>query len=368
MNIGKRDLIRTATIVGLLLLLAGANRCDSDNNDSDVVRAAASCRTSPSGNSIRIDQGDPFEIVLTGSVPCTGGGGEVVICGPATFTATVNQSLFFNAGTLDEWSSGVLAVQRGLSLSTSSWLGSDDVHIEITSDQTGSDILARCDFRLIVSLALPELSSTNLARGASTCSSSLDIQWPQLADSSYLAGYSYTLLSQDDPNYDALRFPDNSIELGSDVTTFTTPSLESGHVWEFNLLPIDTLGGSTRFYSSFWAKIENCAVSVTWPREGDTVARGVWTQLYWVVPIQWGGDDVTGAYQVSKVELLGSDGSLVLLGSNLPNIGNNGFSTPLSTPLGSGYRIRMTFERTTDVVPELPQELIGLSGAFTVSP
>ena len=142
----QRGILRLATLVALPILLGGAS-CNNDSDDSDVVRAAASCATSPSGGTIHIAQGAPFRIILAGSVPCTGGGGVVVICGSASFRATVNQSRFFSAGTLNEWSVGPsLGVQRDLALSTSTWLGSDDVLIEVTPNQTGSDVLARCDF------------------------------------------------------------------------------------------------------------------------------------------------------------------------------------------------------------------------------
>ena len=262
----QRGILRLATLVALPILLGGAS-CNNDSDDSDVVRAAASCATSPSGGTIHIAQGDPFRIILAGSVPCTGGGGVVVICGSASFRATVNQSRFFSAGTLNEWSVGPsLGVQRDLALSTSTWLGSDDVLIEVTPNQTGSDVLARCDFDLTVRLPAPELSSPEVARGGSTCSTSFTTQWTRQSDDSTLAGYGFSLMHQDDPNYHALRFPGNTIQLGPDVTTFTTPPLEAGRTWEFNLLPIDTLGGSARFYSSFWASIEDCTVTVKWPR------------------------------------------------------------------------------------------------------
>lgn len=362
-----RDRFLTAvTLLACLLLVGAVSSCNHDD-ESTVVLAAASCVTYPGGNSINISQGDMFSIVLAGWVPCTGGGGEIVLCGPASFHAEVNQSRFFSAGTFDDWSPGAMGMQRRFGLDTRSWTGSDHVVIEVTSDQTGTDVLARCDFKLTVSLASPELSSPAVALGGSTCSPSLSIQWVRPTNSDALAGYSYSVVNQDDPNYDTLRSPDTTVDLGPDITTFTTPPLDAGEIWEFNLLPIDTSGGSARFYSSFWASIEACDVVVTWPRDGDSYARGEWVQVSWELPILWGGDDVGGAYQVATIELLEPGGNAVILSRNHPNTGNNGFAVPSAATVGSGYQIRITLNRVVDIMPELPLELIGLSGTFSVT-
>ena len=90
--------------------------------------------------------------------------------------------------------------------------------------------------------------------------------------------------------------------------------------------------------------------------------------MYWNLPIFWEGNDVGGGYKVATVELLDAGGSAVVLSSNLPNMGNSGVAIPSTTPVGTGYRIRMTFERTTNVIADLPFELIGLSGIFSVTP
>ena len=56
----------------------------------------------------------------------------------------------------------------------------------------------------------------------------LQVNWGTPPAVRGVGGYSYTVVAQDDPDYDSIRWPDNRIRLGPMATGFTTPPLEPG--------------------------------------------------------------------------------------------------------------------------------------------
>jgi len=212
----------------------------------------------------------------------------------------------------------------------------------------------------------PELTSPTHGKGQTSCDEVLTVEWETPQAVRGVGGYSYTIVDQDDPNYDSVRWPDQVINLDASTTSFTTPPLGSG-LWEFNILTIDTEGLSSRFYSTFHVDIDSCSVVITRPRSGDSFAVGEWVNIFWE-PVTYGGDDVGGAYTVNTIDLLVGSEFVANLASNQTNIQSSGFSVPDVVP-GSDYNIRLTLDRNSigDLFPDLPERFIGFSDHFSIS-
>lgn len=224
--------------------------------------------------------------------------------------------------------------------------------------------IGSCDAPIIEN---PGITSPTHIKGQTSCERVLTVEWETPNATLGVGGYSYTIVSQDDPYYDINRTPDETIDLDASVTSFTTPPLEPGHIWEFNIITIDDLGFPGRFYSSFWVDIESCSVEI-WviPREGAIFEIGEWENFYYS-PATYGGEDVSGCYNVSLALMKGTD-VVLNIGSNLPYTLSYGFWVPDVEP-GSDYYIRIILERESicDTYSYLPETLMGLSNNFSIT-
>jgi hypothetical protein len=174
-------------------------------------------------------------------------------------------------------------------------------------------------------------------------------------------------VNQDDPYYDQNRTPDDTIDLGHTVTSFTTSPLEPGHVWEFNIVAIDDVGTRSRFYSSFWATIESCSVDV-WvvPRENAIFSVGEWVNIYYG-PATYDGNDASGCYAVS-LDLMKGASVIQNIVSNMSYTLSYGFTVPGVVP-ASDYSIRIRLDRIPicDQYFGLPATMSGTSNHFSVA-
>ena len=215
----------------------------------------------------------------------------------------------------------------------------------------------------------PRLTSPTHTKGQPSCEQVLTLQWETPAAVRGVGGYSFTIVSQDNPYYDTNRWPDGTIDLGPSTTSYTTPPLEVGHIWEFNIRTVDSDGRWARFYESFWVEIDSCSVVVTKPHSGDQFKVGDVGDVYWDSMVIYGGNDVGGGYDVASIDLLKGPELIKTLQSNLPNIGLNIFLVP-EVGLGSDYRLRIVLKRNAsgNMFPGLPEKFIGYSGYFTINP
>jgi len=367
--------IQSKNILSILLiafLSTAYGPCDDDEQlgTGEGEDYTATCSTYPSGDDITLLAGiDIFEIHLNYSIPCEVG----PICLGATFTTTTNSNLFLGSSqTLDETSvAPSLGVTRNLTFDTSTWEGTDQVVLEIKSSQTGETVLDRRDFTLTVIDPRPEnpqlLSPTHI-KGQPSCNQVLIVEWTTPSALRGVGGYSYVIVSQDDPYYDTNRWPDSSIDINASALSFTTGNLESGHVWEFNIRTIDTGGLPAKLYSSFWIEISLCEVNINNPRSGDTFQVGGWINVFWD-PVIFGGDDISGGYNVDTVDLLKGLDVIATLASNLTNINSAGSIVP-DVSSGSDYTIRVVLKRNSvgDMFPDLPVILMGISDVFSITP
>ena len=163
-----------------------------------------------------------------------------------------------------------------------------------------------------------------------------------------VGGYSYAIVSQDDPAYDSLRTPDAAIDLDASITGLTTAPLEPGHTWEVNVRTVDAGGLAGEFYSSFWVTIESCSVHITRPRAGDSFEARDWVTVYWA-PVTYDGNDVGGAYDVGSIDLLAEGELVATVVSNQPNILWAGFRMPDVDP--GAYQLRITLDRNASGDP-----------------
>ena len=157
-----------------------------------------------------------------------------------------------------------------------------------------------------------------------------------------------------------------SFDLGSTITSFTTPLLEPGHVWEFNLVAIDDVGTRSPYYSSFWAAIESCSVDV-WviPRENAVFSVGEWVNIYYG-PATYDGLDVSGCYAVSLYMMKGAN-IIQNIVTNMSYTLSYGFRVPEVEP-ASDYNIRIRLDRepVCDQYSGLPATMTGTSNHFSV--
>jgi hypothetical protein len=312
--------------------------------------------------------GQPLDLIINGSVPCEDG----PVCGGASFTATMKSNIFFGPTQVWDkwWVPAGIGVKRQATISTTCMLGTDQIVIEITSDQTGSTVLARCDFTLTILDPAPDnptLISPTHSKGQPSCAQVMTVQWQKPWAPMGVAGYSYTIISQDDPNWIVNRSPDNSIDLDASVTSFTTQPLAPGHVWEFNIRTIDTQGRPANFYESFWVEIDSCSVNITSPRAGDVFRVGDFVNVYWQ-PVTYGGNDVSGGYDVASIDLMLGLGFVRNLVANQPNFLSSFFVVPDVNPW-SNYNLRIVLGRNSagDMFPYLPKTMIGFSNYFSIT-
>lgn len=212
----------------------------------------------------------------------------------------------------------------------------------------------------------PELTSPTHSKGQPSCDQILTVEWEIPWAVNGVGGYSYAIVSQDDPFYDLNRTPDDTIDLDASATSFTTPPLEPGHTWEFNIHTVDTNGLWANFYSSFAVEIESCSVEV-WviPREGAVYEVGEWVNIYWG-PVSYGGLDVSACYDADLVLMKGPS-VIMNIGSNIPNILSYGFRVP-DEESGSDYKIRMILDRKSLCDQySYPESFIGFSNYFSIS-
>ena len=346
----------------LWVILPSANAADY----SAYCKACCSvCQCTPT-SPITVPQGEPFSITYGGGVPCDNG----PICAGATFTATMKENIFF--GPEQEFdtffAAAGLGLQRDLLIDSSELEGTDHVILELTSSQTGNAVLAHCDFQLTVDPApeSPALTSPTHALGQASCNQTLTLEWEPPAAPRGIAGYSYVIVSQDDPYWELNRWPDDTIDLDASTTAFTSEPLAPGQVWEFNILTIDSEGLSSHLYASFLAWMDTCSIDITRPHFGDFFDVGEWVNIFWD-PVTYDGNDVSGGYDVETIDLLKGPEFVRTLVSNQVNILWAGFSVP-GVESGSNYNLRITLDRNSsgDLFPELPEALIGFSDEFGI--
>jgi hypothetical protein len=238
------------------------------------------------------------------------------------------------------------------------------------------DALTQPDFRdyftECVSLDLienPELTSPSHEKGRPSSNQILTIEWETPYVHGGVGGYSYTVVSQDDPYYDVNRMPDDVIDLDASATSFKTQPLEPGHVWEFNIKTISLEGWPANFYSSFWVDIESHTVAINRPRSGDIFEVGEWVNVFWDGAVEWGGHVVGAGYIGYSIDLF--KGPLYvrnLVPPHFSNIDNYGFRVPDVDP-ASDYNLRIILEKdyiTADKHPELPERFVGFSEFFSI--
>jgi len=212
----------------------------------------------------------------------------------------------------------------------------------------------------------PELTSPTHSKGHVSSNQVLTVEWETPCVHGRIEGYSYVLVTPDDPYWTETRIPDDIIDLGPSTTSFTTPPLEPGYEWEFNIKSISSGGTPARFYSSFWVQIESTFVNMLQPQSGDSFEVGEWMNIYWE-PISWGGLDVTGGYRVDSINLLKNSEYVTTLLSNQLNFLHAGFPVP-DVESGSDYQIELILDfQHTDTFPEYPETYIGLSDFFTIT-
>lgn len=234
-------------------------------------------------------------------------------------------------------------------------------------DGVGS-VMAFDNIRIVRYPENPNLTSPTHGEGQVSSDQVLTVEWETPYAHGGVGGYSYTLVSQDDPYYDVNRTPDDTIDLDASVTSFTTQPLEPDHIWEFNIKTIDSDGVPAPFYSSFWVEIASTSVSITRPRSGDVFEVGEWVNVYWET-VTWGGNDVSGGYDVDTIDLLKGPDFVTNLLSNWPNTGWAGFWVPDVDP-GSDYKLRIVLGRNSqgDMFPYLPERFVGFSDYFSIAP
>jgi hypothetical protein len=212
----------------------------------------------------------------------------------------------------------------------------------------------------------PELLSSTHGKGQPSCDPVVSIHWDTPNAVRGIGGYSVVFVNQDDPYYDENRIPDDTPELSASATSFTTPALTPGHIWEINIKTIDSGGLPARFYASFWVQIETCGFDVTYPRADSVFQTNGWEQIVWG-QVKWDGNDVSAGYNVGSIDLYKENEIAENLWSNYPNLGSISWLVP-SVETGTDYKIGIILDRNTsgDMFPELPERLIGFSEQFTI--
>jgi hypothetical protein len=175
-----------------------------------------------------------------------------------SFTFTMMENIFFGPQQVFDQISAPYYMGRrhDMTVSTSDMpAGTDTITIVTTLDSTG-EVFDTSSFTLtIIRVENPVLTSPTHELGHASNNDILTVEWETPWAFSGVAGYSYVIISRNDPNYEINKIPDDTIDLDASDTSFTTEPLESFNTWEFNIRTIDSDGLSADSYSSFWVSI-----------------------------------------------------------------------------------------------------------------
>lgn len=340
-----------AFLLGTMCLTAFCARAQIE-----VPQPSAGILYPPDGAELTLRVGeDPLDISLSAQ---SGG-----------FTFTMMENIFFGPEHVFDqiFAPTGFGVKHDFLISTADMpAGTDTITIVATFDSTG-EVFATSSFVLtLIRAENPELTSPTHSLGQISSIQVLTVEWETPWAYGGVGGYSYTIVSQDDPIYDVHRTPDDTIDLDASATSFTTQPLEPGHIWEFNIRTIDSEGWPATFYSSFWVEIASASVIITRPQSSDVFDMGDWVDVYWEA-IDWGGDDVSARYDVDTIDLFkGSDFTMTVV-LNQANTGWAGFTVPNVFPSFS-YNVRVILDRNAagDMFPELPETIVGFSDNFYI--
>ena len=222
-----------------------------------------------------------------------------------------------------------------------------------------------CDTKRVPILVYPTVYSPTHQSGQPSCEQVVTLEWGTPGAAHGLAGYSYIVVNQDDPYYGSIREPDDTVDLAPTVTSFTTPPLEPGHIWEFNIRVIDTDGLASHYFASFTVDIETCGFEITHPDKDSVFQVGNWESVDSTV--EWDGNEVNRCYVVETVDLYKGTLAVANLLSNVTNIGSLPWMVP-HVETGSDYKIgiRLVGRSVGGCPDEVPQRLLGFSEYFTI--